>query len=163
MRIFLISICFIGLFFACRRSPNPTCHSQVLHEKVMPVYLVGTPGYEESDHWTIHCAGKCPDGTPCDSIVENGTGENDSQFRIVRCGCENQRVNKGCGIFIYHYSHPADSSGTLLLCEGILRCPVESDRCNVQEQLISSDTIRSRLTGRDSIIIMKWVKTCECV
>ena len=163
MKTLIVLVLFLGSFQICRRPPNPECHAQVLGELIDPVYLVGTSSYRQHGRHTMHCAGKCPNGTPCDTIVELRMLAPGTYEKRIRCGCEGQPVNRGCAVVLVQvWNHP-DSVETSSLCNVSNHCPVEMDTCLVQEQEIIPDTIRSRLTGADSIISRKWLITCECM
>jgi len=159
MKAIMLFLLLLGLSPACRRSENAMCHAQLHAELVMPVYLVGTPAYKEYERYSMHCAGKCPDGTPCDSIIELSTISG-THYKILRCGCKNQTDNS-CNIALERFWNHPDTIHSLLLCLGSANCPT-IDTCVTSTRTLSPDTIRSRLTGRDSIILNKKVITCEC-
>ena len=160
MRLLLVFICLIGFLFACRRSSNSICHAQILAELVIPIYLEGTPAYQEIERYTLHCAGKCPDGTPCDTIGKVTMFPDSLFFKSIYCGCKNLPANPACNIMLQHYWNQPDSVHNLILC--LEYCP-GPDTCVTISQLLTPDTIRSRISGTDSIIIKKKVMTCECM
>ena len=151
------------LTLACRKEQTTPCHAQAIRELIMPVYMADSYYYAEHIRTNIRCAGKCPDGVPCDSMIELTNTSMGASVRRVRCGCGSQQMDHECGIIIEHIRSSPDTVETRLYCTHGSKCPVTSDTCMIQQQPLPSDTIRSRITDRDSLIIKQWVATCECM
>ena len=159
--IFAISLLLITIF-GCRKEKETPCHTEVISELIIPVFITDPYLYKEHVRTSIRCAGKCPDGMPCDSMIELTNASMGASVRRVRCSCKNEQIKPECGIILERIRYEGDSIKTRLLCSHKSTCAIASDTCIVQEKQLATDTIRSRITQRDSLIIKRWVATCEC-
>jgi hypothetical protein len=157
-------LCLLAIVSACRgKKEDPSCYTQIIEELYYKVDSAGVSGYPYHSRNKVKCAGVCPDGTACDSLLELTVTSMGEPVRRVRCGCKSNPNPPACDIMLETIRHEGDTVMTYYKCVSYTNgCPVSTDQCRNHDHPGPSDTIRSVTSGRDSIIIKRKVFTCEC-
>ena len=148
---------------ACRQQAEAPFHACVVRELIQPVSSTDTVKDSAYSRTRIRCAGKCQDGAPCDSTIELTNTSMGASVRRVRCGCAGESPEQDCGLIIEHIRHSPDSIVSRLYCAHGPQCSATSGSCQLQEHQLPDDTIRSTVTGGDSLIVHKWLCACMCM
>ena len=152
------------LFMACRgKQVDPSCYTQIIEESTYKVDSAGVAVYASHIRNKVRCAGICPDGTPCDSLLELTVTSMGEPVRRVRCGCKSNPNPTTCDIMLETIRFERDTVIVYKHCMSYYSgCPVSSDFCRNKETPGPTDTIRSTITSRDSLVIKRKIFTCEC-
>jgi hypothetical protein len=134
-----------------------------VRELIQPVISIGAVQDSINVRTRIRCAGKCQDEAPCDSTIELTNTSMGASVRRVRCGCAGESPDEDCMIIIEHTRHSPDSIVSRLYCVHGSQCSALSGSCQLQEHPLPNDTIPSRVTGGDSLIVHKWLSACACL
>ena len=155
MKSFLTLLALLLCLIACRQKAEIPFQACVVRELIQPVLSAGAIQDSAFARTRIRCAGKCQDGAPCDSTIELTNTSMGASVRRIRCGCAGEPPEQDCRIIIEHTRHSPDSIVSRLYCEHGPQCSALPGSCQLQEHPLPNDTIRSRVTGADSLIIHK--------
>lgn len=162
-RLFLFLI-IIGIFACQDKTEESNCHAQITEEFYYPVDSAGVSPVASSYRRKLRCAGLCPDGTPCDSILELTNTSMGYPVRRVRCGCKSNPSLTICDIMLETTRYEGDTVATDMVCVSYTEgCPVAADRCLHKEKVGPTDTIKSVISRLDSLVIRRKIHTCECM
>jgi len=155
MKSFLTLFALLLFLISCQQKAEIPFQACVVRELIQPVLSTGAIQDSAYTRTRIRCAGKCNDGAPCDSTIELTNTSMGASVRRVRCGCASEPAEQDCRIIIEHTRHSPDSIVSKLYCEHGPKCAALPGSCQLQEHPLLNDTIRSRVTGGDSLIIHK--------
>jgi hypothetical protein len=147
--VFFISGCNSGDEFFCR--------GQVIQEKTWK------PG-EVKITWSLYmvCAGNCKDGSFCDTIeIFYDPPLPDGTIKKVFCGCEGDKKPQTCDVVLIRRNFPQLDTFPYECVPGKDGCPFPEDRCMPNFRFVK-DTIKSVITGKDSIYRERNITTCDC-
>ena len=163
MKSFLTLFALLLFLISCRQKAEIPFQACVVRELIQPVISTGAIQDSASARTRLRCAGKCQDGAPCDSTIELTNTSMGASVRRVRCGCAGEPPDQDCRIIIEHTRHSPDSIVSRLYCEHGQQCSALPGSCQLQEYALPNDTIRSRVSGGDSLIVYKWLSACACM
>ena len=155
MKSFLTLLALLLCLIACRQKAEIPFQACVVRELIQPVLSAGAIQDSAFARTRIRCAGKCQVGAPCDSTIELTNTSMGASVRRIRCGCAGEPPEQDCRIIIEHTRHSPDSIVSRLYCEHGPQCSALPGSCQLQEHPLPNDTIRSRVTGGDSLIVHK--------
>ena len=155
MKSFLTLLALLLCLIACRQKAEIPFQACVVRELIQPVLSAGAIQDSAFARTRIRCAGQCQDGVPCDSTIELTNTSMGASVRRIRCGCAGEPPEQDCRIIIEHTRHSPDSIVSRLYCEHGPQCSALPGSCQLQEHPLPNDTIRSRVTGGDSLIVHK--------
>jgi hypothetical protein len=135
------------------------CQGQVIEETTQDAET-GRNSYR----MFLACASHCRDGSLCDSIVkEYDPPKNGYIVREVWCGCPGDQQPQGCDVIIQTQRFSEDTILRKAVCtDWNESCPLPADSCLPGYRNLK-DTIKSVVTGKDSIYRFKRITACECM
>jgi hypothetical protein len=157
-----VPLCFIVLsailICACKQtgsriSDTDVCQGQGIWEFIRTAD--GSAGSFFFPMYTVRCSGICPDGTACDTIIEQLPGFNNKR---IWCGCKGDLKPRACDV-IFEQIDTFERFICTPLLEG---CPGKNDSCILVMRTVM-DTIKSIATQSDSLYREQQVYTCECL